>query len=206
MSSRGRQADMIALLVTCALGLPLVYLVAAAYAEGEVRRTQTPVRALLGAQAYNALSAGESSAQNYMGDDRLAPDFSLEAADGTTWRMRDQRGKVVVMNFWTTTCQPCVEEMPSLVSLARMLEGREDVELVTVSVDRDWDTAQTVVPEDSPLQVLLDSDREVVAGQFGTRLFPETWIIDPDGVIRLRIDGRRNWNDAIVLDVIESFL
>ncbi|MFK7986144.1 MAG: peroxiredoxin family protein [Sandaracinaceae bacterium] len=206
MSSRGRQADMIALGLTCAVGLPLVYMVAGAYAEGEVRRQETPVRALLGAEAYNALSNGEASAQNYMGDDRLAPDFSLEAADGTTWRLQDQRGKVVVMNFWTTTCQPCVEEMPSLVSLARMIEGRDDIELVTVSVDRDWDTARTVVPQSSPLNVLLDSDREVVANQFGTRLFPETWIIDPDGVIRLRIDGRRNWNDAIVLDVIESYL
>ncbi|MCZ7681473.1 MAG: TlpA family protein disulfide reductase [Sandaracinaceae bacterium] len=106
--------------------------------------------------------------------------------------MSDHRGKVVVMNFWTVTCQPCVEEMPTLVQLSRILEERDDIELVTVSTDRDWDTVRTVVPEDAPMTVLLDPEREVVNGKFGTRLFPETWIIDPDGVIRLRVDGSRD--------------
>jgi peroxiredoxin len=206
MDPRSRRADLLALLVTCAVGLPLVYMVAAAYAEGEVRRRETPVRALLGPGAYEALARGEPTQQNYMGDDRLAPDFTLQTSEGETWRLSDHRGKVIVMNFWTVTCQPCVEEMPSLVSLARILESRDDVEVVTISVDQDWDTVHTVVPEDSPLLVLLDSDRDVVRDEFGTRLFPETWIIDPDGVIRLRVDGRRNWSDAIVLDVIESYL
>ena len=97
-------------------------------------------------------------------------------------------------------------EMPSLISLAQILEEHDDIELVTVSTDGDWETVHSVVPEDTPMTVLLDPEREVVRGRFGTRLYPETWIIDPDGVIRLRIDGRRNWNDAIVLDVIESYL
>ena len=206
MDSRARRADLVALLITCALGLPLVYLMAAAYAEGEVRRHETPVRALLGAGPYEALREGHVSDQHYMGNDRLAPDFSLPASDGTTFRLSDHRGKVIVLNFWTVTCQPCVEEMPSFTMLARMLEGRDDIELVTISVDSDWDTVRTVVPEDSPLMVLLDEDRSVVNDQFGTRLFPETWIIDGEGVIRLRVDGRRNWSDSIVIDVIESYL
>lgn len=206
MDSVRRKADLMALVVVCAIGLPLVYLGAAAYAEGEVRRRETPIRALLGPGVYDALENGQPLSQHYIGDDRLAPDFSLPSSDGGTWRLSEHRGKVIVLNFWTVTCQPCVEEMPSFISLSRMLEGRDDVELVTVTVDPDWDTVRTVVPEDSPLLVLLDSDRSVVREHFGTRLFPETWIIDPEGVIRLRVDGQRNWSDAIVLDVIESYL
>ena len=54
-----RNPDLIALLIVCGFGLPLVYAVAAAYADGEVRRRETPLRAVLGPQAFGALRAGE---------------------------------------------------------------------------------------------------------------------------------------------------
>ncbi len=203
MRSRG---DWIAFLVTALIGIPLTYAGAAAFADGEVRREATPIRAMMGPAAYDAWSTGETYPQHYLGNDRTAPDFTLRQADGSSWRLADHRGKVVVMNFWTTTCQPCVEEMPTLVSLAQMLEDRDDIELVTVSTDGDWETVRTVVPDGAPLTVLLDSEREIVRGRFGTRLYPETWIIDPDGVIRMRIDGQRDWASALSIDVFESFL
>jgi len=195
-----------ALLIVALVGLPLIWAVAAAFAEGEVRRRETPVRALLGGPSYDALSRGEETPQHYMGNDRLAPDFELPMGDGSTWRLSDHRGKVVVLNFWSVTCRPCIEEMPSLISLANILEGRDDIELLAVSADRDWRQVREVVPERSRLTVLLDDDRSVVREQFGTRLFPETWIIDPEGVIRLRVDGRRDWSSAIAIEVMESYL
>jgi peroxiredoxin len=206
MDARSRTADLIALVIVALIGVPLVWAAAAAFAEGEVRRKETPVRALIGNQAYTALARGEETEQHYMGNDRTAPDFELPTADGGTWRLSDHRGKVVVMNFWSVTCQPCIEEMPSLVSLANILEDRDDIELVAVSADRDWEQVRSVVPPSSPLKVLLDEDRSVVRGKFGTRLFPETWIIDPEGVIRLRVDGRRDWSSAVALEVMESYL
>lgn len=203
---RVRRADWIALALTAAVGIPLTYAGAAAFADGEVRRQEMPLRALMGAAAYDAWSSGETYPQHYLGNDRTAPDFTLPRADGSTWRLSDHQGKVIVLNFWTVTCQPCVEEMPTLISLAEMLEDHEDVELVTISTDGDWDTVHSVVPEDSGLTVLLDPEREVVRGEFGTRLYPETWVIDPDGVIRMRVDGQREWNTALAIDVFESFL
>lgn len=206
MEKRNVLADLLALLVVCAIGLPLVFFIAAAFAEGEVRRREIPLRALLGSTEYETLRDGHETSQHYMGDDRLAPDFSLPMSNGETWRLSEHRGKVIVMNFWTVTCQPCIEEMPSLTSLARIVEERDDIELVTISVDEDWDTVRTAVPDSSPLTVLLDADKAVVRDKFGTRLYPETWVIDPEGVIRLRVDGRRNWADPVVIDVLESYL
>lgn len=202
--SMGR-AEYFAGILTFALGAPLLFLVASALADGEVRRREAPLRALLGA-AYEPLVRGEETEEHYFGDDRLAPDFELRQANGRTWRLSDHRGRVVVMNFWTVTCGPCVEEMPTLVSLARVLEHRDDIELVTVTIDRDWDDVVEVVPVDGPLLVLQDADRSVVNGRYGTVLFPETWVIDPEGVIRLRIDGARDWSSAVALDALESFL
>lgn len=212
--------------LVAAIGVFFVFLLASAFADGEVRRTELPLRALLGNEAYEALAAGEPTPQHYMqrpptpvwsrwrsdaprvdrSKDRLAPDFSLQAQDGSTFRLSEHRGKVLILNFWTVTCQPCIEEMPSLLELGRMLKGRKDVELVLVSTDRDWDTVRTVLRDDAPFISLLDPDRAVVRGKFGTQLYPETWLIDREGIIRLRVDGRRDWSNPIVLDVIDSYL
>jgi peroxiredoxin len=201
-----RREDLGAALIVLALGGPLAFMLASAFADGETRRKETPLRALLGDDAFEALSRGEPSDVHYLGDDRLVPDFELQDQEGRTFRMSDMRGRVVVLNFWTVTCGPCIEEMPSLVELARILDERDDVEIVTISTDRSWDEVRTVMPPGAPLRVLLDPDRAVVRGRFGTRMYPETWIVDRHGVIRLRIDGARPWSSAIAVDAIESFL
>lgn len=51
--------------------------------------------------------------------DKDAPDFTLEALDGQTVSLREQRGRVVLLNFWATWCVPCREETPVLVNLCR---------------------------------------------------------------------------------------
>lgn len=144
----------------------------------------------------------------YAGQDRLAPDFELERLDGGRARLKDYAGKTVVMNFWTKSCQPCLEEMPSLAQFASTLKGRKDVVLLSVCTD---DTAQDVkatlekvLPNGVPFDVLLDPDSKVVTGLYGTRLYPETWFIDPEGVIRLRIDGARNYTEPLYLELVDS--
>ncbi len=163
--------------------------------DAETRRSCVPVCAMRPA---------------YAGRNRTAPDFELPTADGARVRLSQFRGKTVVLNFWTTTCQPCLEEMPSLADLARVLRTRSDVVVLTVSTDAEKETAvsalQTLLHEPkSPFPVLLDPESTVVQGKFGTTLFPETWIIDPAGVIRARFDGARDWSNALVLDLIDSF-
>src|SRR5262249_50514949 len=148
---------------------------------------------------------------NYAGRNRLAPDFDLEAADGGRVRLSEFKGKTVVLNFWTTTCQPCLEEMPSLAELAKILKARrpsgfsklfgsDDAVVLTVSTDASKEVAmsalQTLLHEEKPpFKVLLDPESKVVGDKYGTRLFPETWIIDPQGVIRARFDGQRTWTE-----------
>ena len=144
MHAKSKTADLIALGVVAAIGVPLVWMAAAAFAEGESRRHEMPVRALIGSRTYDALLRGEQTEQHYMGDDRRAPDFALPTRDGGTWRLSQHRGKVIVLNFWSVTCQPCLEEMPSLVSLANILEDRDDIELVTINADRSWDDVRRV--------------------------------------------------------------
>jgi peroxiredoxin len=145
---------------------------------------------------------------SYMGADRRAPGFSLQDLSGKTVTLESLRGKVVVLNFWSKTCGPCLEEMPDLAELTKLVRDRPDVAVVAVSVDDGPDdvrpTLQTVLHEEPPFTVLFDPDSKIVGGRYGTRLFPETWFIDKSGIIRARFDGAKAWNDAMVVEYIDT--
>ena len=117
----------------------------------------------------------------------------------------DYRGKVVVLNFWTKSCRPCLEEMPALNTLGGILEKHPEIELLTITTDESaqdaLDTLTSVLGEQVKFTTLVDSNNEVVQKLFGTRLYPETWFIDPQGVIRARIDGPRDWLDLAPLSI-----
>ena len=198
--------ETIAALLIVLLGVPAIGLFARAMADGAVRADQTPIQAVLGQAVYRSLRGGETTPLHYLGNNLSAPDFSLPDKDGNAWTLSEHRGEVIVMNFWSVTCAPCLREMPSLEQLARIAdEDWGDVRVVAVSTDPGWEDARTVLRESTPLTVLFDPESEVVGGKFGSRLFPETWIIDREGVIRFRFDGPLRWDDPVVLDVIASF-
>ena len=198
------QPDKLAAVLAFVLGAPFAFMMVRGFAEGEVRRKEVPLRALLTDTAFEAFRDGEMPKQNYYGNDKLAPDFTLRDKDGKEWRLSDHRGKTVILNFWTMTCQPCVEEMPSLEQLALVAKERDDLEVVAISTDKGFAEVAPLIKPDSQLKVLFDPDKAVVRDKFGTRLYPETWVIDPKGVIRLRIDGGRDWSAPIALEAIDG--
>jgi peroxiredoxin len=145
----------------------------------------------------------------YAGDNRVAPDFDLPDMDGRRVKLSSFRGKVVVLNFWTKTCNPCLEEMPAIAELAKIAHGRDDIVVVTVSTDEGpeavRDTLKVALGSgDIPFPVLFDPESDVVLGRYGTRLFPETWIIDKNGVIRARFDRALDWATPLAVEVAAS--
>jgi peroxiredoxin len=163
-----------------------------------VRAAQSDVRRA----SCNALCSLNPS---YAGRDRLAPDFELPTLDGQKVRLSSFRGKTVFLNFWTRTCRPCLEEMPALRDLADALSHRPDMVVLTVSTDESADevrdTLKVVINGPVPFPVLSDPEGKVVRELYGTRLFPETWVIDPKGVIRARFDGARDWSASLAIEV-----
>jgi peroxiredoxin len=148
---------------------------------------------------------------NYANRNRLAPGFELKNLDGQVKRLSDYRGKVVIMNFWTKTCPPCLEEMPSFADLAKVLTAHPEVKLLTICTDETAKDARETLSSvlssnEVPFEVLMDPESQVVADKYGTQLFPETWVIDPKGVIRARIDGKRDWATALTVDLAKSFI
>jgi thiol-disulfide isomerase/thioredoxin len=121
----------------------------------------------------------------------LAPDFELTDAAGKRWSLRALRDRPVLVSFWATWCPPCVEEMPSLETLARRLGDRATV--LAVSVDESWDAIRAFFPRGTPLTVLLDPTRQAPA-RFGTSQFPESFLVSPSGHVRYAFINQRNWS------------
>jgi peroxiredoxin len=163
---------------------------------------------------------------DYMAANRVAPDFTLDDIEGKTWSLSSLKGKVVVLNFWSKDCRPCLQEMGALADLAAILRERfDDVVFLSVTFDESKDeviqTLRAILPSVSakadpkdwkpPFPVLHDPENAIVREKFGTHLVPETWIIDKRGIVRARFDGARQtdngaliWEDATVIELIDQ--
>jgi len=117
--------------------------------------------------------------------------------------LADHRGKVVVLNFWATWCPPCVEEMPSLVELQQRLKDK-GVIVLAVSLDAD-EAAYHKFLKDHGVNLLTVRDPDLKSSNlYGTFKYPETYIIDRNGILRRKFIGAVNWNDPEVVSFLEK--
>ncbi len=187
-----KQSNVVFQLVFVLLAALLVFGFVGAAKEGEMRR-QCSAPCLL--------------KPDYLGANRTAPDFALNDMNGKEVKLSNYRGKAVVLNFWTKTCGPCLEEMPELIKLNELLRERNAV-LVTVSTDEGPNEVRDVLKaasqEPITFPVLFDPTNATVRDKYGSRMFPETWIIDPRGVIRARFDGAKMWTHPVIVQFIDE--
>jgi cytochrome c biogenesis protein CcmG, thiol:disulfide interchange protein DsbE len=131
-----------------------------------------------------------------------APDFTVQDADRKV-ELRDFRGKTVVLNFWATWCPPCVEEMPSLVQLEQRM-GNKGVAILGVSIDVDADAYHKFL-KDYKVDFLTVRDPDQKSNRlYGTFKFPETYIIDRNGVVRRKFIGAVDWSSPEIVDFLNK--
>ena len=137
---------------------------------------------------------------------RLAPDFVVSDLQGRTVRLSALRGKVVLVNLWTTWCPPCVEEMPSMERLHARLAG-DDFVLLAVSEDEEGRRVVQPFVERLKLSlpIFLDPDRQV-GDRYGVTGYPETFVIDRNGYIVERVIGPRDWSSPQALSGLSALL
>ena len=112
-----------------------------------------------------------------------APDFTLRTMSGPNMRLQEQRGRVVMVNFWATWCGPCRQEMPQLNRLYEKYHAAGFV-LLGVNVDDDQRKAAEVAGKlGVTFPVLLDTDK-IVSKLYDLSTMPSTVIIDRDGKVR----------------------
>lgn len=126
--------------------------------------------------------------------------FSL-ADNQRSLSLEQFRGHVVVLNFWASWCPPCIEETPSLIALGQEAQSKGIV-LLAVSEDESENDYRRFVTDHNltaSMVVIRDSKR-AVAPRYGTFVFPETYVIDPAGVIRRKFIGAVDWAKPEILE------
>ena len=129
-----------------------------------------------------------------------APDFTLQDADHKI-TLSQFRGQVVVLNFWGTFCAPCVEEMPSLVEMQRRLKSK-GVEVLAISIDDDESAYRHFIQEHNIALLTVRDPRQTIAGTYGTFKFPETYVIDRNGVMRRKFIGAVDWTEPDITEFL----
>lgn len=121
------------------------------------------------------------------------PDFTLPDLDGKPLRFVDQKGKVVLVNFWATWCPPCRAEIPSMERAWAKLKS-EDVVLLAVHVGGDGDKIWEFLSEfNVTFPVLIDTSGKV-SKEWQTIGLPTTYVADKEGRKALRAIGGREWD------------
>ncbi len=112
-----------------------------------------------------------------------APDFTLKALDGSNLRLAEQKGDIMLINFWASWCGPCIQEMPALDKLAQKYRPL-GVQVWGVNVENDSTAAKAYLHKvQVGFPILFDLDNSV-SKAYQVDAMPTTVILDKDGKVR----------------------
>lgn len=131
---------------------------------------------------------------------KTAPDFTVQDADRKI-TLSQFRGQVVVLNFWATWCPPCVQELPSMVEMQDRMRPK-GVTVLAVSIDVDADMYHRFIKQHEVNFLTVRDPEQKSSGLYGTFGWPETYIIDRDGVVRRKLIGPVDWNSREISEFL----
>lgn len=134
---------------------------------------------------------------------RAAPELAFTRADGTKATLAHLKGKVVIVHFWATWCEPCRDELPGLLLLAKSLEISGTFELLAVSIDDEWDEMRLFFDGSIPRAAVRSDDVEVHR-RFGASTLPDSYLVDPGGKLLVRYAGARDWTSSAARTHLEQ--
>ena len=137
--------------------------------------------------------------------DRPAPALAGSDLAGKPVDLKELRGRVVLVNFWATWCDPCREEMPSIERLRAKMAGRP-FEVLTVNYgEAPARIHEFLKRQRISLPVLLDSDKQAAA-EWKAGGLPMTFLVDASGKLRYSAFGECDWSEGEPLRVVESLV
>ena len=120
---------------------------------------------------------------------RPAPEATGTLSDGTAFDLSRRKGSWVVLNFFDPTCVPCIREHPELVAFSEDQDtlGTDGAELYSVITRGEQDEIDAFFADNGGDWPAIYSEADEFPVAFGVAQVPETWIIDPSGVVQLRL-------------------
>ena len=133
------------------------------------------------------------------------PPLALRDLNGKEHRLADYRGRVVVLNFWATWCEPCLREMPSMQRLQDKLGGKR---FAVLAVDFGEGAPRVKgFLKDLPVRFTVLLDRDIsVASAWKVKVLPTTLVVDAEQRIRYSVIGDLEWDSPSVETAIRKLL
>ena len=132
---------------------------------------------------------------------QLAPDFLLLDLEGVEHSLAEYRGKIVVMNFWNSSCGYCLQELPVLDDLQEEFAG--EIKVLKINVNDAVQTVEELWAEQGYKTTVLLGNNEI-AETYMVRAIPDTLVIDREGIIAKRLLGAQP--QQIFLEAINDVL
>jgi cytochrome c biogenesis protein CcmG/thiol:disulfide interchange protein DsbE len=139
--------------------------------------------------AVLATSDGDSGFARSPLVSKPAPLISGEAVDGTMFDLDDQRGRWVVVNFFSTTCVPCIEEHPELVAFDEEHSAVGDAAVVSVAFSDSSRNVRDFFASNGGAWAVLAEDTGRHAISYGVAAVPETYLVAPSGIVTSKFIG-----------------
>jgi peroxiredoxin len=125
---------------------------------------------------------------------QYAPTFELSDLAGGTISLESLRSQVVLLNFWSTLCAPCMAEMPSLNRLSSALRDK-GLQVISVAIDPNDKPVREYVQKNAiSFTVLLDRDKAVFFDDYAGPSLPATYLLDRNGIIVDKFNGPQVWD------------
>jgi peroxiredoxin len=135
----------------------------------------------------------------------MAPDFTIKDETGKEHKLSDYRGSVVFLNFWYTTCPPCRKEMPDMDFVTRTFKDRK-FKMMPISVDTNFEDVKKFYQESKlDMPMFLDPGKRI-ASRYNVYKFPETYVIDGNGIVVKHYISERVWSNATYISMIEDLI
>lgn len=153
---------------------------------------------------WNALAADGVAASS---DDRQSetPELAVLDLDSNRRSLTELRGKVVLVNFWTSWCPPCISEMPALKRLSRSLAD-ERFALLAINVGEGRGVVQRFASlEEAGISLLRDVEGDL-ARQWGVKVYPTSVILDGNGHRLATIIGETDWDTQARQDQLRALI
>jgi peroxiredoxin len=133
-----------------------------------------------------------------------APAFSIVTDQGKRITATSFGGKVLVLNFWATWCQPCVQEIPSLNAFQRRF-ANSGVVVVAVSIDKSPQKYNAFLRAVRPVFDTMRDPKADVSAEYGTFQLPESYIIK-DGKVLRKFGNAEDWSSDSITQYVQSLL
>jgi peroxiredoxin len=150
------------------------------------------------------VNGGEKSRRVGLAIGNLAPDFVLPSLLGKEVCLSDLKGKKVILNFWSTWCKPCVEEMPDMQAFYEKYKAA-GIEILAISINRERDSTVEHFARwlNLTFPVLLDRDK-VVARRYRIFSLPTSFLINKEGIIEKKWYGKMDLDKEGLLSEIRE--